>query len=98
MLLAKKKSGQSFELYISLIDNFSNHERDVVELFSLIIHQSKGLATKEINYYQVDRKIYPIVSHLAITNKDFIKSLNPDDLKQKDLSTIKELLQKSIVD
>jgi len=98
MLLAKNKSGQSFELYISLIDNYSHHEKDVVSLFSLIISQSKRLARNEINYYQVDRKIYTIVSHLALTNKEFVKSLNPEALQQKDLSKLKEILRRSSVE
>lgn len=98
MLLAKKQDTHSFELYISLIDNVTDHEDVVLNVFSKIIRQSKRLADQEISYYQVDRGIYPIVSFLVSKNKDLIQSLNADDLEKKDLISLKKLLENNLIE
>ncbi len=96
MLLAKKQPDNSFEIYISLIDNISQNEEVIGKYFESILSQTKQLVDNEIDYYQVDPETYSIVSFLASHGKEYIKSIKANKIEKKDLLALKDILMENM--
>lgn len=99
MLHSHSHLEQEFDFFATFLQNAIDGDSKYRELVNPIILDAQKLATKELDYFKVNRNSFDIIVFLAQKEPDFISQINIQSLTVADYKHILDIIkdQRSLI-